>query len=84
MTRETFLKILEKALQEHLKAHGKESLNDLSFDESLIAAGIIDSLKFVEFLLTLEAETGIETDFAAHDAQTLTSINGLVSIYCQG
>ena len=84
MNREAFLEILEKALQGHLQAHGKASINELDFDESLIAVGILDSIKFVEFLLELEEKTGIEVDFAAHDALTLASINGLVSIYCKG
>ncbi len=84
MQRDAFLKILGKLLKTNLKTQRISNLNEVDFDESLIALGIIDSLNFVEFLLKLEAETGQAVDFADYDALTLSSINGLISIYCKG
>ena len=52
----------------------------VELDESLLQQGILDSISFLEFIVTLEQTCNIEIDFEDLDPSEFTSINQLASI----
>lgn len=57
----------------------KKGMDMASFpkNDSLITAGIIDSITFVNILLTLETKLDISLDFGSVDLNGIVSINGM-------
>lgn len=57
----------------------KKGIDIASFpkNDSLITAGVIDSMTFVNILLTLETELNISLDFGSVDLNGIVSINGM-------
>lgn len=55
-----------------------ERLDDLDDDTSLVDAGVLDSVAFLELVIALEERTGRTIDFAEMDPEEFTCIRGLV------
>lgn len=51
-----------------------------SDDSSLVDAGLLDSLGFIELLEAIEEKYGIEIDLSSYDSEYLTTVEGLVAI----
>ena len=52
--------------------------DEIDGDVSMIELGIVDSFGFLELILAVERETGIQADLADLDPEEFTSIDGLV------
>lgn len=71
---------IESILHDTLKPEfDKKGMDIDSFpkNDSLITAGVIDSMTFVNILLTLETELNISLDFGSVDLNGIVSINGM-------
>ena len=55
-------------------------INALSGDTDLLAAGILDSISFMQLLLLLEQERGSELDLAEIEAASLTRLQTLAKL----
>jgi acyl carrier protein len=55
-----------------------ESLDGLHDDTSLVDAGVLDSVAFLELVMALEENTGQTIDFAEMDPEEFTCVSGLV------
>lgn len=53
------------------------SLQNINEDTPLISNGIVDSMTFVNILLTIEEELNIEIDFENIDINSIVTINSL-------
>lgn len=65
--------------QQIIEIFKNHNINISAVDEekSLIEAGIIDSVTFVNILLEIEESLNIEIDFEKVDLASIVSINGL-------
>lgn len=65
--------------QQIIEIFKNHNINISAVDEekSLIEAGIIDSMTFVNILLEIEESLNIEIDFEKVDLASIVSINGL-------
>lgn len=61
-----------------LKNRGVDTEN-IDKDADFIASGIMDSMAFVNMLLEIENELGIEIDFADMDMDKIGSLNALAA-----
>lgn len=61
-----------------LKNRGVDAEN-IDKDADFIASGIMDSMAFVNMLLEIENELGIEIDFADMDMDKIGSLNALAA-----
>jgi D-alanine--poly(phosphoribitol) ligase subunit 2 len=65
-------------------AAGKQrTVEELGDDFSLTESGLFDSVGFVELLLALETEFGIEVDFEALDPEEFMTLGGIVQSVIQ-
>ena len=69
--------VLEK-INEIVKTKGIDA-NKIDKDISVITSGIMDSLAFVNMLLEIEDEFGIEIDFANVELGNIATINGIIN-----
>lgn len=67
---------MHEALDPAFEKHGMK-IDDFSGSDSLIVAGIIDSMTFINILLDLESKLGISFDFNGADFAEIVSLNGL-------
>lgn len=58
-------------------AENNINIDNINEDDSLIAKGILDSMAFVNILLTIEEELDIEIDFENIDINSIVTINSL-------
>ncbi len=58
-------------------AENNINLKNISEDESLISNGIVDSMTFVNILLSIEEKLNIEIDFENIDINSIVTINSL-------
>ncbi len=72
---------MENIKEQIIKIFENHNININSIDEkkSLIEAGLIDSMSFVNILLEIEDYFNIEIDFEKVDLASIVSINGLCS-----
>ncbi len=61
-----------------LKRKGIDA-DKINGDSSVITSGIIDSMAFVNVLLEIEDEFGIEIDFANTELNGIATLNGLAA-----
>lgn len=54
------------------------NIENIDNNISMIENGIIDSMTFVNILLTIEEEFNTEIDFENIELQSISSINGLI------
>jgi len=57
----------------------KRPIDRLSDDLNLLETGLFDSLGFVELIVSIEEEFGVEVDFGAMDPETFTTLGGIIS-----
>ena len=75
--RDTVLRILTPRL-ETLGLDPRE----IRDDTGLIELGLVDSFGFLDLLLEVESETGLEVDLSDLDPGEFTSLGGLVRCLC--
>ncbi|AOT07455.1 phosphopantetheine-binding protein [Pseudoalteromonas luteoviolacea] len=63
-----------------IEKHGEDITNTINKDESLITAGLLDSMDFITMLMNLENTFDIDIDFEDVDPVSFTAINGLVKL----
>lgn len=49
----------------------------LQSDFDLIRSGLLDSMKFIQFVVELEKDFNVQIDFDKEDPRTFTSLSGL-------
>ena len=57
-----------------------KSLNDIQHTDSLVAAGLIDSLAIVQIVMHLEQTHGLDFGSIGFDAERLGSISGIIQL----
>jgi acyl carrier protein len=73
---------IEKYIREHLAGVAQKKgidLPEITAESNLLDLGVLDSLGFVQMLMSLEAEFGLELDLTEMDPEEFTSLQGLVS-----
>lgn len=73
---------IESYIKDHLAQVAQEkgiALPEISGDSNLLDLGVLDSLGFVQMLMGLEAEFGLEMDLTELDPEEFTSLQGLVA-----
>jgi acyl carrier protein len=71
-------RIMKEAIRSYLVAHGAgESNSSVSDDESLLEAGVIDSVVMVDLISHLEATYGIRVDEDDMIPENFDSINAI-------
>jgi len=71
---------MNDAIRDYLKAHrAVETAVEFSDDESLLEAGIIDSMTMVDVITFLEATYGIIVDEDDMTPENFDTVNGIVS-----
>ncbi|MDK1285605.1 phosphopantetheine-binding protein [Pseudoalteromonas umbrosa] len=73
-------KIEETIYQTLAEKHGEEAIDNINKDESLITAGLLDSMDFITLLMNIENTFEIDIDFEEADPVSFTAINGLVKL----
>lgn len=69
---------VERFVRDYLiESSGLASLPEFTNDDDLLAIGAIDSEAFLELMLLLEQEFGVEIDLLEIDPQNLVSIDGI-------
>lgn len=70
---------MENIKEQIIKIFEEHNINTNSIDEkkSLIEAGLVDSMTFVNILLEIEDQLNIEIDFEQVDLASIVSIKGL-------
>ena len=74
---------IEHYIKDHLARVAKEKgvpLPELTPQSNLLELDVLDSLGFVQMLMGLEAEFGLELDLAELDPEEFTVLAGLVAI----
>ena len=61
-------------------AENNINIDNINEDDSLIEKGILDSMAFVNILLTIEEELDIEIDFENIDINSIVTIKNLCDI----
>jgi len=72
---------IEKYIRHHLAQAAQEkgvTLPEIDGQSNLLDLGVLDSLGFVQMLMGLEAEFGLEMDLTEMDPEEFTSLQGLV------
>ena len=69
--------VIARAEQSGIEQSDIVSLGD---DQSLVEAGFLDSLDFVDLLATIEEKYGIEIDLSSYKPGYFATIGGLVAI----
>ena len=73
---------IENYIREHLAQVAREKgidLPEIHGDSNLLDLGVLDSLGFVQMLMSLEAEFDLELDLTEMDPDEFTSLKGLVA-----
>jgi acyl carrier protein len=73
---------IENYVREHLAQVAQEKgidLPEISGESNLLDLGVLDSLGFVQMLMSLEAEFDLELDLTEMDPEDFTSLQGLVA-----
>lgn len=73
---------IESYVKEHLAQVAREKgidLPEIKGESNLLDLGVLDSLGFVQMLMGLEAEFGLEMDLTEMDPEEFTSLQGLVA-----
>ena len=73
--------ILQKV--EELSSQSGRNIGDVDDDFNLLQSGLIDSLAFLELVMTVEKEFDLEIDFSDLDPTEFTTLGGLVR-FCVG
>ena len=58
------------------------SLTDVNLNTSLLEQGILDSISFLELIVVLESNFGVELDISELDPSDFTSINSIHKLFC--
>lgn len=77
MDKDVMQDFIFKTVQQILDDKASEALFDL--DSNLIQEGILDSLGFINLLMTLESEFDLDIDFSELDPSEFTTIRGLLT-----
>ncbi len=78
MENQTKKKIVE-LLQPVMESLGVTS-DDLSTSESLLNQGILDSMSFLEFIVSIESAFNVNLDFSELDPSEFTSIDNIAKL----
>jgi acyl carrier protein len=73
---------IENYIKDHLAQVAKEkgiALPEIDGQSNLLDLGVLDSLGFVQMLMGLETEFGLEMDLTEMDPEEFTSLQGLVA-----